>query len=766
MIEDLLPVLGAAGLHPDARELCDALWLAPHVRAAPAVSDDTGPGPASAEPATAASDAAPVDTPGHAAGGGTTGTTLHTSGNGGGAAGTAAMQARGPAVPALRHQLRLARALRPFKRRIPDPGTFVVDEQATAARIAEEGLSPVLHPAPRRWLDLTLVVDAAPTMVVWRRTVAELRTLMEQMGAFRTVRVLRLYAPPDRAAAVLLLPEGRGGVELPPQGPDIECRRSTASLDTTAGGQAVLVVSDTVGPAWQDGRLDPVLRGWAAGAPLAVVTLLPQRMWSGAGLKAVPAALRAPFPGAPNAALDARVRGRPGAGTRMPAPDVPVPVLELSERWLAQWADLVAGAPSWRNAALLVPQAAPVGVRPAPGAAQAAAETVQAAGAPSPTGTGDAPSGSSPGARLAADPAAVVRRFRAAASPTAFRLACCLSAAWLNLPVMRLVQRVALPDSDTSHLAEVYLGGLLTASMDAAGADPEQVAYDFLPGVRAELNQYLTRHDMVDILERTSAFVAERFGQPLDFPALLADPASAELPVRTGGGPPLAYVAASVLAQLGGQYAVLAARLPRAAVPNAEPVDTVSAPNAEPLSVTTAPAMGSWDAAPASATPTTPADDLADRATAPADPAAARPSAAPPEDVVAALLRELRRVGKGGQASALAERAIANTDLANPHAVAGLLQILLNAGMHQQVTAMLARDLAAHAAVDDPSGVAVLLEVLREAGASEQMTVLLERDPAAHAALDDPSGVAVLLEVLREAGASEQMTVLLERDPA
>ncbi|TWD13142.1 hypothetical protein FB570_11969 [Streptomyces sp. T12] len=642
MIEDLLPVLGAAGLRPDARELCDALWLAPHVRAAPAVPDDADADAASAEPATATSNAAPVDPPGRAAGSGTARTTLHARREEDGAGGVAAMEARGPAVPALRHQLRLARALRPFKRRVPDPSAFVVDERATAARIAEEGLwSPVLRPAPRRWLDLTLVVDAAPTMVVWRRTVAELRALTEQMGAFRTVRVLRLYAPPDPAEAVLLLPEGQGGVELPPEGPDGKGRRSPASLETTAGGQAVLVVTDTVGPAWNDGRLYPMLRGWAAGAPLAVVTLLPQRMWSGARLRAVPAALRAPFPGAPNAALNARVRSRPGAGTPLPPPNVPVPVLELSERWLAQWADLVAGAPSWRNTALLVPQAAPVRARtprPALSAAQAVAETVPAAGTLSATGTGDAPDGSSTGAHFAADPAAVVRRFRAAASPTAFRLACCLSAAWLNLPVMRLVQRVALPESDTSHLAEVYLGGLLTAPMNSAGADAEQVAYDFLPGVRAELNQYLTRHDLVDILERTSAFVSEQFGQPLDFPALLADPASAELPVRTGGGPPLAHVAASVLAQLGGQYAVLAARLPRAAVPDAGPVDTASVPEEAPLDATLAPAAGSRNAAPASATPATPAapaDSFADRATAqstaPASPAAARPSVAPPE---------------------------------------------------------------------------------------------------------------------------------------
>ncbi|MGQ5640596.1 SAV_2336 N-terminal domain-related protein [Streptomyces sp. EWL5.16] len=424
---------------------------------------------------------------------------------------------------------------------------------------------PVLRPAQRRWLDLTLVVDASPTMVVWRRTVAELRTLTELMGAFRTVRVLRLHAGTGADSPVRLYPEGDAGLRrseaaawgrkstdahsnvvasMRDAGPG---GRDPASLATGFGQQAVLVVTDAVGAPWHDGRMAPVLRGWGAGAPLAVVTVLPQRMWAGAGLRAVPADLHASTPGAANAALDVRLRTRAGYPREQAVIDVPVPVLELSERWLARWADVVAGAPGRHNAALLVPE-------PVAGAASTPRRSSASASA------GAAASGQI-GTLGPVDPAAVVRRFRAAASPTAFRLACCLSAAWLNLPVMRLVQRVMLPESDTSHLAEVYLGGLLTVSEPVVGTDPEQVPYDFLPGVRAELNQYLTRRDLVDILKRTSAFVSERFGQPMDFPALLADPDHAALPVRSGGGPPLAYVAASVLAQLGGRHRALADRL-------------------------------------------------------------------------------------------------------------------------------------------------------------------------------------------------------------
>jgi hypothetical protein len=52
--------------------------------------------------------------------------------------------------------------------------------------------------------------------------------------------------------------------------------------------------------------------------------------------------------------------------------------------------------------------------------------------------------------------------FQATVSPLARQLAGYLAAAPLSRPVMRLVQRVMLPESRQVHLAEVFLSGLLT----------------------------------------------------------------------------------------------------------------------------------------------------------------------------------------------------------------------------------------------------------------------------------------------------------------
>ena len=73
----------------------------------------------------------------------------------------------------------------------------------------------------------------------------------------------------------------------------------------------------------------------------------------------------------------------------------------------------------------------------------------------------------------------------------------------------------------------------------------------------------------------------------------------------------------------------------------------------------------------------------------------------------------------------------------DPAAVARRLDVLREAGAHEQA-AVLASRAAARAPLDDPAAVADLLDVLREAFADEPAAALLARDPAARVALDDP----------------------------
>ncbi|GHG91662.1 SAV_2336 N-terminal domain-related protein [Streptomyces lanatus] len=364
-----------------------------------------------------------------------------------------------PAPAMLPHPLALQRALRPLKRKVPSPRVRLLDEHATADRIARLGgrpdvWLPVLRPAPDRWLRLNLVYDTGPTMPVWRPLVRELHTTLAQSGVFRTVTVHRA-TPDGRAHHVPALADGR---------------------------TVTLIVSDCMGPQWRPGpagdRWHRTLRRWAGRMPLAVVQPLPEHLWHTTALPAAPGLLTAPAAAAPSAALT--FLPYEDEAQKPPAGAVPLPVLEPAPAWLANWAALVA---------------APGGGR-APGALAWLPPTPVPPAEPAPD--------------IAELPVSdLVLRFRATASPEAFRIAGHLALANPSLPVMRLVQRALDGSPRPQHLAEIILSGLLTAVAGPPGS------YEFRPGVRQLLLRSLPRTARTrtrEFLARVGGLIDERAG--------------------------------------------------------------------------------------------------------------------------------------------------------------------------------------------------------------------------------------------------------------
>ncbi|BCL20245.1 HAD family hydrolase [Streptomyces tuirus] len=509
----LAAALSAAGAAPTPREIAELLWLAGQLEQAaeeplvgehptgqpeagrpvapetpgtapgpPGPAEQTPPAPAhpTEPPAPAAHDRVPLrlpaprppDGPQHHPGGG--GSPL-----------------LAPAPPMLPHPLALQRALRPLQRKVPSPHARLLDERATADRIARLGAHPdvwlpVLRPAPDRWLRLNLVHDTGPTMPVWRPLVSELHAALAQSGIFRTV-TLHPATPDGRARQVPVLDDSR---------------------------TATLVVSDCMGPQWRPGeagdRWYRTLRNWAHRMPLAVVQPLPEHLWPTTALPAEPGLLTAPTAAAPTATL----AFTPYDASPPPAGALPLPVLEPGAPWLSHWAALLAdpggartpGAVAWLPAA------------PAPPAEPAPDHTT-------------------------ASPEDLVLRFRATASPEAFRLAGHLALAVPSVPVMRLVQRTLDRDPRPQHLAEVILSGMLTAAPGPSGS------YAFRPGVRELLLRSLPR----TARGRTREFLA-RVGGLIDERAGLA---AGQFRAETGdghdeAGPAFATVSEETVRRLGG----------------------------------------------------------------------------------------------------------------------------------------------------------------------------------------------------------------------
>ncbi|MFD5175552.1 SAV_2336 N-terminal domain-related protein, partial [Nocardia sp. NPDC058379] len=479
--DELRRRLTAGGLSPTAGELLDALWLAEHLPtmdATPPARLAVSPAAPEVQPNEHSISSAPAPPPSPpAVPKPTPDAPIYPAGHGRSAVTRRGIGVSAPAVPALRNTLDLARALRAFGRRVDSDHAFEVDDEATAAQIAEEGLwTVVLRPERERWLSVAVLVEETPTMSVWDSTVTEFVRMLNWTGLFRGV---------SRHSF------------------DSSARRTDPIPHQPLTRQLILVITDGIAEPWRTGAAQTTIAGWGRTRPVAMLTVLPRRMWSGTGLLAVNRCdVTVPGPAAPNH------RWQPNTA--------PVPVFEL-----AAW-----GLRGWATVSTIGPDTHPVRVLAAPNGAERPQRSPR-------------------------DAEHTVAMFRAMVSPTAFRLACYLSPMPLTPPIMRLVQHTMLPNSEVVHLAEVLLGGILDKYPPDDNAHPDAIGYDFPAGVRDILRAHLTRADTFRIEQQVIRFVNGKFGGSMNFRAILADP-DGELSLTAGGpdAPPFARIARDLLSLL------------------------------------------------------------------------------------------------------------------------------------------------------------------------------------------------------------------------
>lgn len=424
-----------------------------------------------------------------------------------------------PAAPAIRTSLDLARSLRPLMQKVPSRTRVDLDEEATVNQLAETRICvPVVRSTPERWLDLDLVVESSKTTILWERAITELQHLMEYQGAFRTVRTWRLQA---QGHSVQLFPRWN------------ERPRSIRELIDPAERRLILYVSDCTSALWRQGMIHETLWQWSEAQPLALVQMLPERLWSRTALSdGHIVRLGAMVPGLPNSRLD--VEGLPDfdqwdewdeTDETSDRRRLILPIVTLDPAAFQRWARVVAG----------------VGDTDTPGRVFEMAFVKKIADQPI-----------SPSVRTAEKR---VQLFRATASRTARQLAGLMAATPVSLPVIDLLRQEFLPDAQQSHVAEVLLSGVL----QRCDADKSAVCqYDFFTGVRELLLDGVPIAKTVAILDRLSEIIAQKAGRTLkSFEALLSVLQESENTLGESALP-FAQVGLEVLRRLGGDYAKLA----------------------------------------------------------------------------------------------------------------------------------------------------------------------------------------------------------------
>ncbi|MFE7904448.1 SAV_2336 N-terminal domain-related protein [Streptomyces albogriseolus] len=396
-----------------------------------------------------------------------------------------AMPVRVPEDKALARELELARALRPLRRRHESRHVTEIDEENTANVLAETGLADVVErPVRERWLNLTLLIDDGLSMLLWHRLGAELRTLLERLGAFATSRVLGLDTSRANRPVLHARPFRPDSATLP-----------LSTVNDPSGRTLLLVVSDGMGAAWRTGTMHDLLAQQAARGPVAVLHTLPPDMWESSGIFAERWQATTRRVGGANTSWEITDPVLPPGVTDFDG--VPVPVLEPTPGSLRGWARLIASPGTTMELPLL------------------SHPRRQGAAPPSPGSTN-------------------TQHFRDAATPEAYRLAAHLAAVSpLSVPVMRLVQRAVPWSACTSHLAEVFLGGLVRPSAaPVPGPLPaKHRVFDFTDEAKSVLLDAVPQAELLHTSRRIGRRLEELAGNSPDFPAWLTHPdGSADVP--------------------------------------------------------------------------------------------------------------------------------------------------------------------------------------------------------------------------------------------
>ncbi|WDF38262.1 SAV_2336 N-terminal domain-related protein [Streptomyces sp. T12] len=383
-----------------------------------------------------------------------------------------------PEEKALRDELVIGRALRPLKRKRPSPRLRELDEAATAAQLAETRLPDVvLRPTRVRWLNLVVVVDDGLSMLLWHRLTAELLTTLQRLGAFRSIQVRGIDTRSVDAPVL------RGH----PFDPDSSVLSPSVLLDPS-GQTLVLVVSDGMGSGWRGGAVHDILLEWAASGPVAVLHTLPPALWGGSGIRADRWQATTRRPGGANTSWHITDRVLPKELAEFTG--VPIPVLQPTAASLRTWAELLTSPGTTVELPLL-------------------ARPWQRGPVAPPREVGS------------------LQHFRDAASPEAYRLAAHLAAVSpVSVPVMRLVQSAVPWEARTTHLAEVFLGGLIHPyPAPVPGPLPaKHRVFDFTEESKTALLDAVPSGELLRTGRRIGRRLEQLAGRSPDFPAWLAHP--------------------------------------------------------------------------------------------------------------------------------------------------------------------------------------------------------------------------------------------------
>jgi len=344
-----------------------------------------------------------------------------------------------------------------------------------------------IQTTPKKELKYTLfiVVEKSTSMRIWEEITQEFVSALSRFSFFKDVKVVYLKELDEKYQLYR----------------DKQCNKevSTKLFNSQTQRTLTILLSDCISRGWQDKRGYGFLDEVTAVTPFLIVNMLPQRVWN---RTIVNDSWRVKFThrdGWKNSSLvsdeEEDIKEELGSEDDSKENFIRVPMTTLEKIPLKHWANVIAGYKNnWLHGSLFEAEVFDLDIPPKDEIKQTSSNSIS--------------------------PKQQVKNFYAYASPLAHELAIYFSViSPLSLEIMKMIQKTSLPKTNYTHLAEVFLSGLLKKGESKTRANDD--IYLFKDGIKEVLSKRLPPQLKEKIQESNSEFIKEHLGHLQEFQSVV-----------------------------------------------------------------------------------------------------------------------------------------------------------------------------------------------------------------------------------------------------
>jgi len=388
---------------------------------------------------------------------------------------------------------------------------FVFDDEESVEYIANTNIwNIILKPKKELKYNLFILVEQSESMDIYNELIIDFVKAVDRFSIFKNIKVYYIKQYKD---SFNLYKDKKNKTKL-----------SLKALNSDNQRNFTMILSDCISSGWGDKRGYTLFEKLTKITPLSIINMLPQRLWRRTPLKS---SRRVKFTHKKSFLNDTLVSDIDEVDIK---DNIKVPMTTLESIPLKQWSNLVAGKKNnWLYGSIFE--------------ANVFNKMTDIEIKDNTINTADD----------------IVKNFDKYTSPIAKKLAIYFSTVPLSMDIMKIVQKENLQEANYTHLAEVFLSGLLKKSDKKTNTD--DVIYEFIEGVQEILFARLSLHKKIDILSHNSSFISNNIGSVIDFQALLENPSLESGIALSDNDKVFAHIVADVFKEMGGKYTDVAQEL-------------------------------------------------------------------------------------------------------------------------------------------------------------------------------------------------------------